>query len=170
MRSNGVIHTLPKDSRLHPESYLSAAVAHFHSRRFINSSSRSTKPASLPLEYLKAFKPHWHFHCNTFAIINRANFLIVINNRVEDTIIEPHIKLHSLNWLPWMYQLRLLSRTVERSMWSLYNLAGEQLWNGLIRVISNERCEQCESDTPSSVQLIYLIVKMWTSISGLLSL
>lgn len=41
--------------------------------------------------------PHWHFHCNTFAIINRANFFIVINNGVEDSIIEPHIKLHSLN-------------------------------------------------------------------------
>lgn len=166
MRSNGVIHTLLKDSRLHPKPYLSAAAAaaHFHSSRFYNSSSRSTKTASLPLKYLKAYNSHRHFHCNTFAIINRANFLIVINNGVEDSIIEPHIKLLSLNWLPWMYQLRLLSRTTERSMRSLHNLAGEQLWNGLIRVISNERCE---SDTPSSVDLIHLIVKMWISISEL---
>lgn len=92
----------------------------------------------------RGLKPHWHFHCSTFAIINRANFFIVINNGVEDSIIEPHIKLHSLDWLFWMHQVRLLSRIVERSLWSLYNLAGEQLWNHLIRVISNE---QCESDT-----------------------
>lgn len=113
MCSNGVIQTLLKDSVLRLKLYLSAVVADFNGRHFIRSSSRSMNNTSLLLKYLEAFKPHWHFHCNTLAIINRANFFTVINNGVEDSIIEPHIKLHSLNWLSCMHQLRLLSRTME---------------------------------------------------------
>lgn len=142
MRYNGVIQTWLKDSVMHHlELHLSAAVANFNGRHFITSSSWSANTASHPLKYLEAFKPHWHFHCNTFAIINRANFFLLW------LIMEWKIALLSqtLNWVSWMHQLRLPSGTAERSTWSWYKLAGEQLWNGLIWVISNE--QQCESDT-----------------------
>ena len=91
MGYNGVIRTLLKDRLIHLKHHLSDVVANLDGRLFI-SSSWSASDASRPLKYLEAFKPHWHFHCNTFAIINRAYFFIVINNGVEDSIIEPHIK------------------------------------------------------------------------------
>ena len=95
---NGVIQTSLTDIVLLPKLHLSAVVADFRRRYFIRSSSWSANSTSLFLKSPKAFKPHWHFHCNAFTIINRANFFfIVINNGVEDSIIEPHIKLHSLN-------------------------------------------------------------------------
>lgn len=96
MCSNEVIQTLLKDSVLQPKPDLSAVVTNFNRRDFIRSFSRSMNNTSLMWEYLEAFKAHWHFHCNTFAIINRANFFTVINNGLEDSVIEPHIKLRSL--------------------------------------------------------------------------
>lgn len=154
MCSNEVIQTLLKDSVLQPKPDLSAVVTNFNRRDFIRSFSRSMNNTSLMWEYLEAFKVHWHFHCNTFAIINRANFFTVINNGLEDSVIEPHIKLRSLKWLSWMNQLRLLSRTMEGQC-DRYIRVGEQLSNGLIRVISNE---WCESETSFSIFYFRLLV------------
>lgn len=114
--------------------------------------------------YLRASQSHWHFHWNTFAIINRANFFLLRLIMEWKIALLSHTLKRSLNWLSSTHQLTLLSRPTERSMWSLYNLAEEQLWNGVIGVFSNE---QCESDTLVSLLLICVIEKRWGSATKL---
>lgn len=86
MCSNGVPQTLQKDKSTTFETTSSApaVVVYFNGKHFIRSSTSS-------LNYLQVSNSRWYFYHNSCAIIERANFFIVINNDFKDSIAELHV-------------------------------------------------------------------------------